>query len=271
MEKVRYLQDWVINQMIRGRYIFTKEDVLNIGLAASNQEIQNNLGRLTRAGVIMSPWQNFYVVIPTEYKLRGIVPPAFYIDSLMQFLGRDYYVSLMSAAELSGASHQRSMVFQVMANGNSIRSGVKNGVRLEMTLCRKLPLDYVNKVRTQMGTMNVSGPELTALDCVAHEQKVGGLSRVAEIIAELCENLSWADDRLKLLDYFTSATIQRLGYIIELLGENALSDKLYGLMKKTGKQIRKVPLKQSKAIPEDMKPEGRWKIIENYKLEIDEL
>lgn len=271
MEKVRFLQDWVENQMIRGRYIFTKEDVLKIGLSISNQEIKNNLSRLVKAGVIMSPWQNFYVIIPTEYKLKGVVPPSFYIDSLMDFLGRNYYVSLLSAAEFNGASHQRSMVFQIMCDGGSIRSGVKNGVRLEISRCNNLPLDYVIKLKTQMGTMNVSGPELTALDCVAHEQKVGGMSRAAEIITELCENLSWGEDKLKLLDFFTSATIQRLGYIIELLGEESLADNLYELLVKSGKQIRKVPLKQSVATPADMKPVGRWKIIENYKMEIDEL
>lgn len=271
MEKVRFLQDWVESQMIRGRYIFTKKDILGIGLSISNQEIQNSLGRLVKAGIIMSPWQNFYVIIPTEYKLKRIVPPSFYIDRLMEFLGRDYYVALLSAAELNGASHQRPMVFQIMVNGGSVRSGVKNGVKLEMTLCNRLPLDYVTKVKTQMGTMNVSGPELTALDCVANEQKVGGMSRVAEIVAELCETMAWGDNARELLEFFTAATIQRLGYILDQLEETDLADNLCGLLKNSGKQIRKVPLKQSVAVSADMKPTGRWKIIENYKLEIDEL
>ena len=271
MEKVRFLQDWVESRMIRGQYIFTKEDVLGIGLTISNQEIQNSLGRLVKGGIIMSPWQNFYVIIPTEYKLKGIVPPSFYIDRLMAFLGRDYYVALLSAAELSGASHQRPMVFQLMVNGGPVRSGVKNGVRLEITRCNNLPLDYITTVKTQMGTMNVSGPELTALDCVAHEQKVGGMSRVAELVAELCETMSWSDNKLELLDYFTAATVQRLGFILEQLEETALADNLYGLLKRSGKQVRKVPLKQTVAIPTGLKPTGRWKIIENFKMEIDEL
>ena len=271
MEQVRYLQDWVEGQMIRGRYIFTKEDVLKIGLPISNQAINNSLGRLAKHGVIMSPWQNFYVIIPTEYKLRGIVPPSFYIDRLMSFLGRKYYVALLSAAEQNGASHQRSMVFQTIADGGPIRSGVKNGVRLEVTVCNNLPYDYITKVKTQMGTMNVSGPELTALDCVAHEQKVGGISRAAEVVAELSESMSWNEDKAGLLDFFSAATIQRLGYILDQIEETALADNLYELLKSSGKQVRKVPLKQTVAIPTGLKPAGRWKIIENYKIEIDEL
>ena len=120
--------------MVRGRYIFTKNDVLSLHLPISDQALQNGLNRLTDHSVIMSPWQNFYVIIPTEYKLRGMVPPSFYIDRLMKFLGRDYYVSLLSAAELNGASHQKAMVFHATVNGGPIRSGVKNGTRLEFTL-----------------------------------------------------------------------------------------------------------------------------------------
>lgn len=100
MAEFENLREWVNNQMIRGRYIFTKEDVQSLQLPISEQALRNSLSRLINRGIIMSPWKNFYVAIPTEYKLRGIVPPSFYIDRLMQFLGRNYYVSLLSAAEL---------------------------------------------------------------------------------------------------------------------------------------------------------------------------
>ena len=181
------LQDWVNGEILRGRYIFTKEDVLGLHLSISEQAMQNSLNRLTERGIIMSPWQNFYVAIPTEYKLKGVVPPTFYIDRLMKFLGRDYYVSLLSAAAMNGASHQQPMVFQVTVNGKPIRSGVKNGTQLEFTLRQDLPLEYTKQVKTQMGYMTVSGPELTALDIVAEEKKIGGLSRAAEVLQELSE------------------------------------------------------------------------------------
>lgn len=110
MAEVNHLQEWVNNEMLRGRYIFTKEDVLGLHLQISDQALQNSLKRLSARGTIMSPWQNFYVIIPTEYKLRGIVPPSFYIDRLMKFLNRDYYVSLLTAAEMNGASHQKAII-----------------------------------------------------------------------------------------------------------------------------------------------------------------
>ena len=271
MAEVENLQEWVNNQMMRGRYIFTKEEVQSLRLPISEQALQNSLNRLTNRGIIMSPWKNFYVTIPTEYKLRGVVPPSFYIDRLMKFLGRDYYVSLLSAAELNGAAHQKVMVFQVTVNGKPIRSGVKNGTKLEFTLRQNLPLGFTKQVKTQTGYMTVSCPELTALDIVAEEQKIGGLSRAAEILVELSETTFWDESKLSLLNYFCSSTIQRLGYLLEEIKANEQADALFSLMKRTEKVMRRTPLKQSVATSKNMPINKRWKIIENYTIEIDEI
>lgn len=271
IQSCEHIQGWVESQMLRGRYIFTREDVLGLVLPIKDTSINIILNRLVNRGIIMSPWMNFYVTIPTEYKLRGIVPPPFYIDRLMTYLGRDYYVSLLSAAELNGAAHQRAMVFQMTVNGGSIRSSVKNGTRLDFTLRQQLPLDFTKKVKTQMGYMNVAGAELTALDLVAEQQKVGGLSRVAEILVELCETTHWDEQNLPLLSYFNAPTIQRLGYLLELIEEQEQADDLLALAKQTGKTMRAVPLKQSASWTKDMPLNKRWKIIENYKIEIDEI
>lgn len=269
--EVTNLQEWVTSEMVRGRYIFTKEDVLGLHLPISEQALQNSLKRLTNRGVIMSPWQNFYVIIPTEYKFRGVVPPSFFIDRLMKFLGRDYYVSLLSAAELNGASHQKAMTFYTTVNGGPIRSGVKNGTHLEFTLRQELPLNFVRQVKTQMGYMNVAGAELTALDVVAEEQKIGGLSRAAEVLVELCESTQWDETKLPLLAYFSSATIQRLGYLLELIEETEQAAQLYALLKQSGKTMRKNPLKQSVAIDKGMPTDDQWKIIKNYEFDIDDI
>lgn len=257
--------------MIRGFYTFSKSDLLSIGLTIAESSIIRSLNRLEHNGTIMSPWQNFYVIIPTEYKLRGIVPPTFYIDKLMQFLSRDYYISLLSAAELNGASHQRSMVFQVTMNGGSVRSGVKNGTRIELFTRQELPLQFTKKIKTKSGYVTVSSPELTALDLVANYNKVGGLSRVAEILLELCEHTNWDNDKLPLLAYFRMPTIQRLGYLLDLLGQTEQADALFVLMEHKNKSTRKTPLKPELLVNVDMYSNNRWKIIENYKLEIDDI
>ncbi len=271
MEDIEILQDWVTARMFRGQYIFTKEDVQAIGLPISDEALINSLVRMGKRGVIMSPWQNFYVTIPTEYKLKGIVPPSFYMDRLMKFLGRDYYVALLTAAAFEGAGHQRAMVFQMMVNGGCIRSGTKNGTRLEFTVRNDLPMQFTHQVKTQSGYMNVADAELTALDIIAEEKKVGGLSRATEVLIELTERMKLDDSKSPLLKYFTSAVIQRLGYLLDYIDETDLADALYELLLKTGKTFRKVPLKQSMPVNKDMPVNEHWKIIENYKLEIDNI
>lgn len=269
--EINDIQQWVEDQMIRGRYMFTKQDVLNLGLPIKEASVNRSLQRLEAKGTIMSPWQNFYVTVATEYKLKGIVPPSFYIDRMMAFLGRDYYVSLLSAASLNGASHQKAMVFQTMVNGGPIRSGVKNGTKLEFTLRQNLPMEFTHKVKTQSGYMRVADAELTALDVVAEYKKVGGLSRAAELLVELCEQTMWNESKLSLLSYFSIATVQRLGYILELIEEQEQADNLYLLMKRMDKIVRKIPLKQTVPVQDNMPMDDRWKVIVNYELEIDEI
>lgn len=269
--EINDIQQWVEDQMIRGRYMFTKQDVLNLGLPIKEASVNRSLQRLEAKGTIMSPWQNFYVTVATEYRLKGIVPPSFYIDRLMTFLGRDYYVSLLSAAALNGASHQMAMVFQTMVNGGPIRSGVKNGTKLEFTLRQNLPMEFTHKVKTQSGYMTVANAELTALDVVTEYKKVGGLSRAAELIVELCEQTKWDESKLPLLSYYSIATIQRLGYILDLIEEQEQANAFYVLMKQMGKIVRKIPLKQTAPVTDDMPMNARWKVIVNYELEIDEI
>ncbi len=65
---------------------------------------QNNLSErlmeLEQEGALISPCQFFYVAVAPEYRERGNVPPLLYVDRMMQFSGREYYVALMSAADI---------------------------------------------------------------------------------------------------------------------------------------------------------------------------
>jgi predicted transcriptional regulator of viral defense system len=119
--------------------------------------------------------------------------------------------------------------------------------------------------------MNVASPELTALDLVAHEDKVGGLSRVAEVIAELSDRMSWDESKRSLLGYFSAATIQRLGYLLDRIDEHPLANNLLALSVQAQKVFRKVSLKKAKPADDSMETDSKWKLILNQKIEMDEL
>jgi len=50
-----------------------------------------------------------YVLVPLEYLHAGAPPPSWFIDDLMKAMERPYYVGLLSAAGIHGASHQQRL------------------------------------------------------------------------------------------------------------------------------------------------------------------
>ena len=101
------IREWVHSREIEGLPIFSYEEVTNAFPSLTPQQISNNLYRIGKSEMITQPFKGFYVVIPPHYAAKGIVPPVYYIDQLMDYLRRPYYICLLSAAELLGAAHQR--------------------------------------------------------------------------------------------------------------------------------------------------------------------
>ncbi|MCQ2119661.1 MAG: type IV toxin-antitoxin system AbiEi family antitoxin [Bacteroidales bacterium] len=263
--------EWIDAQEMRGRYFFTKEDVRKIFPDAKEHSLAVSLSRLVSSKRIISPWKNFYVIVSMEYRLRGVVPEHFYIDRLMNFLGRNYYVSLLSAAALHGSSHQQSMTYFVMADGAPLRNVKKKGTRIDFIQKSNIASEFVQQVKTQSGYIRVSSPLMTALDLVQQERKVGGLSRVAEVLYELVEVVKFDNQSLSLMKCYPPAIIQRMGYILTLLEYESLSDELYELCMGCGMKFRRTALKASKPTEGGMEVDDRWKVIINQGIEIDEI
>ncbi|MBO7465206.1 MAG: hypothetical protein J6T56_05070, partial [Bacteroidales bacterium] len=100
------IADWIDTKPPRGKYTFTREEVVMAFPLMKPKVMSTTLSREVNKGRIMIPIQGFYVIIPEEYALRGVVPQSFYLDDMMRHLGRRYYVSMLSAASYHGASHQ---------------------------------------------------------------------------------------------------------------------------------------------------------------------
>ena len=103
------------------------------------------------------------------------------------------------------------------------------------------------------------------------ERKVGGLSRVAEVLYEMMEAFKFDEHSLDLLKCYPSAIIQRMGYILTLLDYDTLADELEGLCKDCGMKFRRTPLKASKPTKDGMDVNDRWKVIINQEIDIDEI
>ena len=270
MNRLINISEWVQNESYHGHYIFTRIDIDRAFPALSAVQIVQALWNLSERGILYSPWQNFYVIVPTEYRLKGVVPPVFFIDQLMRFLGRQYYIGLLNASEFYGAAHQRPQTFTCIVDGLPIRSVSRKGITMLFHRKTNIPMAFTRQFKTQMGYVNVSSPCLTALDLVLFEQHIGGLSRVATVLAELTPELHFAQQPTELVHYFNTPIIQRLGYILEcVLEEQETADELYTLAKQANLSFRKVLLKMKKPATDNLNK--RWKIIDNQPIEIDDL
>ena len=85
---IENLSEWIKDREMRGYYTFTKEDIEKQFPSLGKDYMKTYLSRLVAKAKIISPWRNFYVIMPIEYSLKGIVPPVFYIDQLMAYLQR---------------------------------------------------------------------------------------------------------------------------------------------------------------------------------------
>lgn len=180
-------------------------------------------------------------------------------------------MSLLSAAGLHGAGHQRAMTYFVMADGAALRNVSKKGTRIVFIQKKEIDGQFLQQIETQSGYLQVSSPLMTALDLVQHERKVGGLSRVAEVLYELMEVVKFDEKSLSLMMCYPPAIIQRMGYILNLLEYDSQADELYELCKSCGLKFRRTALKASKPTEEGMDVDDRWKVIINHEIDIDEI
>ena len=265
------LQKWIKDRAIHGFPTFSIEDVRETGMYSSEQILQNELYRLCSNKTIASVYRGFYVIIPVQYVLRGSVPATYYIDQLMAYLSKPYYVCMLSAAELLGAAHQRPQQFSVMTTFPKRRVISTRNVIIDWFYREELPEDALITKNTETGTIRISNPLLTAADLVQYQQHVGGLSRVATILEELAEQIDIKSQFASLASFVKKVTWQRLGYILEhVVEENELADELYEQIRNLPGSLMYMPLSTS-AEDNTSERNSRWKIKINVQIEKDDL
>ena len=271
MEKKHSISGWINEKPPRGKYTFTHSDVVSAFPEMSNGTLARSLTREVCKGRIISPLRGFYVIIPEEYRLRGTVPQSLYLDDMMRHLGRKYYVALLSAAEMHGAAHQAPMSFCVMIEPPSMRDK-KTDKYKTLFFCKKHIVDsLVEKRQTRTGYINVSCPELTAVDLITYQAKIGSVTRAATVLAELVEKTDFSRLTPDFVDIVPLSSLQRLGYILDnVLEERKAAGDVYGLLKRSGVQLQPVPLRAGSSTVGFEKDE-KWKVIVNVEIEIDEL
>ena len=173
----------------KGRYSITLSE-LQKNSNLSYKAIQQTIFRAKKNKKIAQIRQGFYVIIPPEYSNSGILPIYLYIDDLMQFLKRDYYLGLFSAAILHGAGHQQTMNTQIITQNPTLRNIKNKKIEINFYIKKQWNSNDIVRKKTNAGYIKVSTPELTAYDLIFYHKKVGGINRTLPILEELCEEIS---------------------------------------------------------------------------------
>lgn len=180
---------------------------------------QQRRGRLVR----LSRGAKHWLIVPLSHAEAGAPPLETWLD---RYLGKTlrvpYYVALLSAAEVYGASPYAVMVTQVMVPKprRPITIG-RHQLRFhKQAHIERLPTRWHE---TPEGRFKVSTPELTALDLVQREALVGGMARVRAVLQALWDACS-ESGLAEALDALNEApTAQRLGALLALDGRTGLA------------------------------------------------
>jgi len=255
-----YIDEYLTEIQAKGRYSVTLGELRN-RFNASEKAILQNIYRLKRKNQLAQVRKEFYVIVPPQYSNRGMVPPTLFIADMMDFLNRDYYVGLFSAAALHGAGHQQPMEFQVMTNKPPLRNIKNQKLNISFYTKTNWRQEQITEKKTETGYLKISSPELTAFDLVFHNKRIGGLNRILPILEDLSETIK-PSVLTKTAKTQKTPNIQRLGYLLDELGNETLANSLFKLL---GDRPKEIPL--SLAHKDRTGPTNKkWNIIINTEL-----
>jgi predicted transcriptional regulator of viral defense system len=264
------VSNWIEDLQKDGKVCFSLVDAVKTFPFHNRNVLKNALTRLVAKKKICSVWKGFYVIIPIEYQTKGIIPEVFYIDCMMKFLGRDYYVSLLNAAAFYGAAHQQPQEFTVVTTPPSLRSTLKKGTKINFNNKSTILQQFTEQRKTPTGYLKISSAELTATDLIQFENEIGGINRAATVLNELVESCVFSKLTQAFFQYVPTPVIQRLGYMLDnVLGYQSQANELYLSTKKHKIKFRKTPLKSKNPVV-NCETNKKWKIIINELIEIDE-
>ncbi len=261
---VATLENWVDERQSAGRYTFLRQQAIQeSGLSA--EAVKKALQRLVRRGRLAKAKSYFYVIVPLEYAAAGAPPATWFVHDLMRAMALPYYVGLLSAAGLHGASHHAPQESQLVTD-RYVRPLVVGRAKVRFFASKYVTAAAVQDLKTPTGTMRVSTAETTVVDLVRFAKSAGHLDHVATVVGELSSLL---DPRklvaaVKVVGDLPNA--QRLGHILDRVRARKVAQPLRDWI--DGHSPHSVPLRTGRreyAACEDR----RWHVLIDRPLELE--
>jgi predicted transcriptional regulator of viral defense system len=266
------LSSYVAGLLARGQIVFTGREA-EAALGVNRGAFLDAAERLLRRHSLVNPRQDFYLAVPPEFATWGAPPPPWYIDALMRHEGQPYYVGLLKAAELHGATHQAVMEFQVVTAKRlpKIRAG-RNLIVFYYRKEMEAVASGIEERKTDTGMMKVAGPALTALDLLRYPRAAGGIDNVVTVLLDLAPKI----DPQQLASLSRSAerpVVQRLGHLLDRAGQAAPAQALHDALRARAPAWVELDPREARDpdfAPPEHERDSRWHVIVRRVPEPDE-
>lgn len=266
------VRGWIEKLPVQGKAAFSLMQLQAAFPTYSTETLNQVVKRLGRQRRVLSIHKGYYLLIPAQYQVKGILPPALFVDGLMSHLKRPYYVGLLNAAALHGAAHQQPQEYFLFTTFPAMRPTAKRGLRIQYISKEVLPAEqFIESRKVETGYLRVSSPALTAADLVQYNRRIGGLDRAATVLAELADAIMEDAFPPLLLHSVPIAVWQRLGYLLEKVVEQpSLGGALYKACEQANIVFHRVALSPAHSIA-GYTMNARWRVLPNVQVEADDL
>ena len=207
------LRDWILELPGQGRFTFTTAEARARQAGVSAAATAAALDRAKADHIIVSPVRGFHVVLPLEDRAAGAPSWRLFLDSLMTYLDTPYYVGLLTAAAIHGASPQAAQAVQVVTP--RARRPIRVGrLAIVFVVRRSAAQAPVEQITTPSGRIRVASPELVGLDLVRYQTRAGGIDNVLTVLRDLSPSMRRTGMRKALVVGPSAPDLQRLAFLL---------------------------------------------------------
>ena len=245
----------------QGRYWATGDELAEL-TGSTPAAARQAAARLRHQGRMFSPAKGFYVMVPPEHRTRGAVPAEWFIDPMMSYLKRAYYVGFLTAAAMHGAAHQAPQTFQVVTAKYLAKRDLGR-VHMRFTASEHVRDMAFEPQTTHTGYFNLATRETTAVDLVWRYREGGGISNVATVLKELGD--LDGDKLARLAPVRDRSTVRRLGWLLEQYRPDVDPHWLHVV----ARPAEGDPVLLSPSAPKRGRVDKRWGVVVNTTVEAD--
>jgi hypothetical protein len=258
-----FAEQFLNQSQARGEFIVSVDQLAQAG-QMTHVAVRRQLEHLSQRVQHLPGRPSAYLIVPPEHLARGAPPVAAWLDAYFRLRGQPYYVGLLSAAALHGSTSQALQVTQILTT-KPMRPMDLGRLHVDFYVKKHLRKTPLFSLAGMPAPLAVSSPEATVLDLIAFSDRIGGIRRVTDVIADLKGVISLVGLRAALRAETQTSTKQRLGYVLNVLGLDRMAEEVRRTLPK---RVAVAPLQtQAPAVRGANDARRPWMVIDNVGLD----